>query len=184
MSQLTSLSEEEALAIEESFPIRTFEKGTFLLEEGQVATDVFFVVKGCIRNYQIVDGEEKTLDFYTENQTAAEFNSLANKVPTTKNFICIEETTVAIINSTKENELYLKHPRFETFCRTGMEQMMGNHQNYLSTILTLSPKERYLNLLNEKPDLIQRVPQYQLASYLGVEPETLSRIRKQLMVEY
>jgi CRP-like cAMP-binding protein len=181
MSQLTSLTEEETLAIEESFPIKTFIKGTYLLQEGQVATDAYFVVKGCIRTYKLVDGNEKTIDFFTENQSVANFSSLANETPSKYFLVCMEDTTVAIVNSVKELELYRKHPRFETFCRSGMEQMMGSQQDYFSEFMMLSPKERYLNLLNEKPDLIQRVPQYQLASYLGIEPETLSRIRKQIM---
>ena len=181
MSQLTNLTEEESLAIEESFPMKTFKKGTYLLKEGQVAVDSYFIIKGCIRNYQLVDGEEKTIDFYEDNQTAANFNSLANKTPSKHFFVCIEETTVAIVNNLKEQELYKKYPRFEAFCREGMEQMMGNQQEDFLKFKVSNPEERYLILLKERPTLINRVPQYQLASYLGIEPETMSRIRKRII---
>ena len=181
MSELTNLTSEEALAIEDNFPLKTFSKGIFLLKEGQISKDAYFVVNGCIRNYELIDGEEKTLDFYTENQSAANFNSLANSIPSKQNFVCIEETTVAVINSKKEQKLYKMFPRFETFCREGMEQMMGTQQEEFLKFLRLTPEERYLNLLNERPNLINRVPQYQLASYLGIKPETLSRIRKRIL---
>ena len=177
MSQMTNLSEEEALAIEESFPIQTFAKGTYLLKAGQVAIDAWYVVKGCVREYELMDGEEKTLAFYTEEYAVANFQSLANGSASRQSFVCVEETTLAVLNAEKEQRLYEKFPRFETFCRTGMEQMMGDKQLQLSRLMVMSPKERYLDLLKERPDLPNRVPQYQLASYLGIKPETLSRIR-------
>lgn len=180
MSQLTALTAEEALAIEESFPMKTCKKGTYLLKEGQVAADAFYLLTGCIRKYQIVDGEERTLAIYTEHQTVADFHSLANRLPTKHFYVCMEDATVAVVNSAKEQALYQKHPRFETFCRTGMEQMMGVQQDSMAELMVLGPKERYLKLLEDRPDLMQRVPQYHLASYLGIKPETLSRIRKQL----
>lgn len=180
MSQMTSLSADEVKSIEESFPIKTFNKDHLLLKEGMIATDAYFVIKGCVREYELIDGEEKTTAFYTENQSAINFNSQANKIPSTKYFECVEETIVAILNGEKEKSLYKKHPRFEHFCREGMEQMMGAQQEALSRFIVAGPKERYLQLMKERPDLINRVPQYQIASYLGVKPETLSRIRKKL----
>lgn len=181
LSEMTKLTPDETLAIERSFPMKTFPKGTYLLKEGQIAKDAYFVVSGCVRSYELLDGEEKTLDFFTENQSAANFLSLANGKPSSLNFVCSEETTVAIINGEKEKELYKAFPRFETFCRTGMEQMIGKQQEEISKFLKLNPEERYQNLLKERPNLMNRVPQYQLASYLGIKPETLSRIRKRII---
>jgi len=180
LSKMTPLTSIEVLAIENSFPLKTYSKGTYLLRAGRIARDAYFVVKGCIRSYELFNGEERTLNFYTENQSAANFNSLANGIASVINFVCTEETTVAIVNPEKEKELYRKFPRFETFCREGMEQMMGNQQEEISKFFKLSPEERYKNLLQERSGLIHRVPQYQLASYLGIKPETLSRIRKRI----
>lgn len=178
MSRLTSLTEEEELAIENSIPIKTFTKGTYLLKQGQVAIESYFIIEGCIREYELIGGEEKTTAFFTEHQSVANFNSLVNKIPSKQNFICSEATTVAILNEEKEKKLYRKFPRFETFCRTGMEKMMGEKQEELTEFITLKPEQQYLKLQTERPDLLHRVPQYQIASYLGIEPETLSRIRK------
>lgn len=180
MAQLTPLSEEETLAIEQSYPIKTFGKGTCLLKEGQIAKDAFMIVQGCVRKYLMADGEEVTTDFYTEGHTAADFHSLANQQPTRYNFICTEETTVAIVNEEKEEALYKRFPRFETICRVEFQKMSGTNEHKLATFNARNPEEKYLILLEERPDLFQRVPQYQIASYLGIKPETLSRIRKRI----
>lgn len=180
MSEMTTLSKEESESIKESFPIKSFEKKHLLLKEGKVAHNAYFIVKGLIREYELIDGEERTTAFYKENESAIDFHSQIKKIPSKKYFECIEATTVAVLNSDKEKDLYKKHPRFETFCREGMEQMMGNQQNMLSTYITLTPKERYLKFTQENSEIINRVPQYYIASYLGIKPETLSRIRKRI----
>lgn len=181
LATMTPLSEEEKMDIKQFIPIKEFEKGTHLMKEGQIARDAYFVIKGCIREYQLMDGEEKTTAFFIEQESAANFNSLANATPSTSNFICNENTTVAILNIEKEKELYRKYPRFETICRTGMEKMLGEKQNQLAEMIALKPEQRYLKLQEQRPELINRVPQFQIASYLGIQPETLSRIRKRLV---
>ncbi len=180
MSSMTPLTEEEKRAIEASFPIKTYEKGALLLRAGQIAHNAFFVIKGCVREYELVDGEEKTTAFFTEQQSVVNFNSLANGVPSKQYFQCNETTTVAVLNAQKEKQLYEEFPRFETFCRQGTEKMLGEKQSQLVEYISLKPEQRYEKLQRERPDLLNRVPQYQIASYLGVKPETLSRIRKRL----
>ncbi|MBB5267785.1 CRP-like cAMP-binding protein [Algibacter amylolyticus] len=182
MSNFLDLSIEEKQEIKKAFPIKTLKKETTLLKEGQIAKDAFVVIKGCIREYSIVDGEEVTSEFYTELQSAANFDSMANKKPSKYYFSCTEDTTVAIMNPEKENALYKKFPHFAEICRVEMEKMLGENQEAFSKFKNASPKERYLNLLKNRPDLMQRVPQYQIASYLGIKPETLSRIRKRILI--
>ena len=185
MSNFIKLTTAEKTAILEAFPINTYEKGVNLLREGQISKDAFFIIKGCVRKYFITDsGNENTVDFYTEYQSAVNFDSLSNNSPSKYYFSCTEDTTVAIINSEKENDLYEKFPRFGEICRIEMEKMLGKSQENLSVFINSTPKERYLNLLEERPNLINRVPQYQLASYLGIKPETLSRIRKRVSLNH
>lgn len=182
MSNFIDLNKEEKQGILEAFPIKTYKKGTDLLKEGQIAKDAFLVIKGCIRKYSIEDGEEKTTGFFTEFQSAINFDSMANNSPSKYYFTLTEDSIVAILNSEKETALYKKFPRFGEVCRVEMEKMLGASQEDLSAFINTTPKERYLNLLKEKPNLINRVPQYQLASYLGIKPETLSRIRKRISI--
>lgn len=181
MSALTPLTEEEKVEIERSFPLKEYSKDFHLLKEGQIAQNAYFVIEGCIREYELIDGEEKTIAFYTEHQSAANFHSLATGTASKCYFICTEDTTVAVLNAESEKALYRKHPRFETFCRTGMEKMLGEKQIQLAEFISLKPEQRYLKLREQRPDLINRVPQFQIASYLGIKPETLSRIRKRLV---
>jgi CRP-like cAMP-binding protein len=182
MSNFIDLTDDEKQGIINTFPIKTFAKGFNLLKEGQIAKDAFFVIKGCVRKYSIENGEEKTIDFYTEFQSAVNFDSMSNSSPSKYYFTCTEGSTLAIINSEKESELYKKFPRFGEVCRVEMEKMLGASQEEVAKSKNLTPKERYLNLIKEKPTLVQRVPQYQLASYLGIKPETLSRIRKKISI--
>ena len=183
MSSFIDLTDDEKQGILEAFPIKTYLKGTNLLKEGQIAKDAFLVIEGCVRKYSIDDGEEKTTGFYTEFQSAVNFDSISNSSPSKYYFTCVEDSTVAILNSEKENALYKKFPRFGEVCRVEMEKMLGASQEDLSTFINSTPKERYLTLVKNRPELIQRVPQYQLASYLGIKPETLSRIRKRVSLD-
>jgi CRP-like cAMP-binding protein len=180
MSNFIDLTNDEKQGILETFPIKTILKESFLLKEGQISKDAFVVIKGCIRKYYLQEGEEITTQFYTEFQSAADIESMANQSPSKYYLICSEDTTVAIMNSEKENALYKKFPRFAEVCRVQMEKVLGANQEAMSTFVHSTPKERYLNLMENRPDLIQRVPQYQLASYLGIKPETLSRIRNRV----
>ena len=182
MSNFIKLTEDEKQGIIDAFPIKSFVKGTDLLREGQIAKDAFFVIKGCVRKYSIDEGDERTTEFYTEFETATDFESISNKKPSKYFLNCLEDCTIAIINSNKETELYKKFPRFGDVCRVEMEKMLGASQEELSVFKKSTPKERYLKILKERPNLINRVPQYQVASYLGVKPETLSRIRKKISI--
>lgn len=183
LSQLTGLSVEEQEAIAQSFPIKAFGKGDFLLKEGQIARDAYWVIEGCVRKYAIEDGEEITSGLYTEGDSVADFNSLANQSPSKYCFVCTEKATVAVINSEKEAALYQRFPRFEAICRVEFEKMMGQKAEQSEAFARKTPEEKYLLLQVERPDLLQRVPQHQIASFLGIKPETLSRIRKRLTVK-
>lgn len=180
MSSFIDLTDDEKQDIRETFPVKTCAKGDFLLKEGQTAKDAYVVVKGCIRKFYLKDGEEITTDFFTEYQSAVDVDSMANQEPSKYYLVCTEDTTVAVMNSEKEHALYKKYPRFAEVCLVEMEKMLGENQEKMSTFIHSTPKERYLSLIKNRPDLIQRVPQHQLASYLGIKPETLSRIRKRI----
>lgn len=179
-SAIMPLSAEEIAGIRESMCIKTFKKGTILLKEGQVSKECYFILKGCVRQYYVVEGEEKTSNFFTENQWVVSVNSFMNKTPANHYFDCIEETTLVVGTEQKENDLYSRFPKFEKLARIALEKGFGEQQEIVATRVTDSAEQRYLDLIKNRPDLVQRVPQYQLASYLGIKPESLSRIRKRI----
>lgn len=174
------LTPEEIEAVDTLIPIKEFKKGRLLLEEGSIAKECYFNIKGCVRSYQILNGEEKTTQFFIEGDPIASLLSYLNKTPANHYFECIEDCTLAVLSFDNEQKLYKKHPKFEALCRNSIEQEFGKQQEVLQNYLTRNPEERYLMLQETRPELLQRVPQYHLATFLGVQPESLSRIRKRI----
>lgn len=177
------LSQEEIEAIVETMTIKEYKKGTILLREGQVSTEVYFVLEGCVRQYFLVDGEEKTNNFFTEEQWVISMNSFGQNIPSNHYMDCCLDCSLVVGNREKEEALYKKFPKFETVSRRVMEKVFAEQQEILSTFTTDSPEQRYLKLLKSRPDLFQKIPQYQIASYIGVKPESLSRIRKRILLK-
>lgn len=180
LATFPSLSDDEKEGIAANLSVRVFPKGTFLLREGEVATKCYFVLKGCVRQYYLLDGEEKTTAFFTEEQAVVSFTSYAQQKPSTHYVVCVEDTTTIVGYMEGEREMYEKFPKLETITRAMMEQDYGKSQEDFAAFMTSSPEERYRSLLETRPELFRRVPQHQIASYLGVTPESLSRIRKRL----
>ncbi len=172
-----AMSPEELQAIKDDFPIKMLKKGTFLLREGQVASKCFYIYKGLVREYYLMDGEARTTAFYMEGDSLSSYASRMYKTPAKHYWECMEETTVSICTENAEKELFRQFPRFESLCRIGVEELFSQYQETMALYMISSPEERYLHLLKNKPELLDRVPQYQLASYIGVKPESLSRIR-------
>jgi CRP-like cAMP-binding protein len=179
LSKYVTLSDELIAIIVENIVIHHFEKGTILLREGDKVDTCYQVLKGCMRSYVIRDGEDKTIDFYTEEQPVV-IPHFGEAIPSELYLECIEDTAAIVNNSDHEKEMYSKYPEFESVCRIVTEKMMEQNQVSFMDFKTASAEERYLQLIKERPNLIQRVPQYQLASFLGVKPESLSRIRRRI----
>ncbi len=178
--QHIDISDHEIHALKELIPIRSFEKNATLLDFGEISTNFYFIIDGLIRMYYIVDGIEKTAFFYSENNFVSAYESFTKQSPSKFSFQALEGTQVASISIEAAQKILKLHPKFDFIARIAMEEELIICQDIISSFITLNAEQRYKKLVISKPDIIQRVPQYHLASYLGVSPETLSRIRKRI----
>ena len=106
---------------------------------------------------------------------------IISKTPSEYYISCVEDTILTVTNPDIGVEINTKFPKFEIMCRILSEELLAKHQIDFDEFKTSSPEQRYLNLLQKRPDLIQRVPQHQLASYLGIKPQSLSRLRARIL---
>lgn len=180
ISKYITLNEDEKNAIVSLDIFRSVKKGMILLHEGQKTKNSYFVLKGCIRTYYVMEGEEKTTAFYTE-MDALTPNCVINKTPSEYFVSCVEDSIVLVSDSDMEVEINTKFPKFDVMCRKLSEELLAKKQVDFDAFKTSSPEQRYLNLMEKRPDLIQRVPQHQLASFLGMKPQSLSRIRARIV---
>lgn len=183
ISQFMPLGEAEAAEVAKNIKFKSFEKGDHLVKEGQVSKLCYFVLKGCVRQYYLVDGEEKTTNFFTEGQPVTAYEGTFKRKPSKYYLTCIEDSILTIGTPEDEVAFFQKFPRLEPASRMAVEEELGKSQGMLSSYILNSPEEHYMNLLKTRSKRSGRVPQYQLASYLGITPESLSRIRKRITLK-
>lgn len=180
MTQIAPLSDAEINTILELIKIRAHKRGKVLLREGQARNVCYFVLQGCVRQFYLVDGEEKTTNFFTEGQPVSISGFPFEDKPSKSFLVCNEDCILIEGRPEDEQAFFDKLPRMEMVNRVGVEMELQKSQDNFAEFIIKSPEERYLNLMETRPELLDRVPQYQLASYLGVTPESLSRIRKRI----
>ncbi|RKD85987.1 Crp/Fnr family transcriptional regulator [Mangrovibacterium diazotrophicum] len=179
ISQYVSLTPEEIDIIKSQNLINFYPRGTVLLSEGERAKDCYFVLQGCVRSYYLVDGEDKTTEFFTENQTINPVSYLM-KEPSSYYLSCLEDCVIALGNEERNRELMNKVPKLGAMVVNLSGELLSQKQDTLDDFKKMSPEMRYLKLLDSRPDLFQRVPLYHIASYLGITPVSLSRMRKRI----
>jgi CRP-like cAMP-binding protein len=180
ISKYITLTEEEKNVLLSLDLFHSVKKGTVLLKEGQNTQNSFFVLKGCIRSYYVKDGEEKTTAFYTEMEALTP-PCVTSKTPSDYYISSIEDCILLISNADMSEAVNSKFPKFDTMCMKFSEELLAKERMEFDEFKTSSPEQRYLNLLQKRPDLIQRVSQHQLASYLGIKPQSLSRLRARIL---
>lgn len=180
-SQFDDLLAEEIEAIVAHTELIDFKKSSTILREGQISTHCYFIVEGCIRQYQIVNGEEKTNAFFTENQAVISYSSYMEATPSDFYLSCLEDCQLIVGSREQEQILYQKYPRLQNLLNILMPQDFSKTQKHLASMLSHNPEERYLSLLKNEAALLQRVPLQYIASYIGITPESLSRIRKRII---
>lgn len=178
MARFTSLNEAEQQAILDEIVVEEYKKGAVLLHQGDVPVKCYFVLKGCVRQHSVDEGgHEATSGFYTEEQAISMFS---HHKPSEYTFTCLEDSVLVVGDLDTEEEMYRKHRQLELMTRKMIEESFGQMQEEFAVFIASTPEERFKSLVRNRSHLIDRVPQHQLASYLGMTPESLSRIKKRL----
>lgn len=161
--------------------VREASKGERLLVQGEWSRECFFVLKGCLRQFAVdEEGREQTYNFFTEGQTAIVYQAYTLGLPSDYTIESIEDAVLIVGDFLTEATMMEKHSELPDITRSFMEMNLAEVQDERANFVKSSPEQRYISLLKDRPDLPDRVPQHQIASYLGMTPESLSRIKKRL----
>lgn len=176
-----SLQPEELDLLDHYFEQRTLKRKELLLGEGEVCKFIAFIDSGTIRHYHTKNGNEKTCDISFAGSWVTDFQSFNSGAPGIMNLQAMEITTMSVISNQKLSALYSRCPKYETYGRIMAEQVAQRATDIAMSLSSEKPEERFINLLNSKPDIFQRVSQRYIANFLGISPESLSRIRARVM---
>lgn len=174
------LDADERAFLEEHIPMVQYSKGDMILTEGKLARTIYFVVQGCVRLFYNNNGNDRTAFFYTEGKFICAGESYTFDVPARENFQALEDSVIMHFSKDLNEKLLARSPKFEVLARIATEDELITCQRVIESFVSKSAEERYNELLEQHADLFQRAPQQYIASYLGVSPETLSRIKKRV----
>lgn len=161
---------------------KTIEKGAYYLKQGQVQKKLGFVVKGLLRQYYIdLKGKEITVNFTNEHNFSTDYNAFVQQIPSNYNIKCLEQTTIIELDYKRIQEGYLKYKNYERFGRLIAEKILIQRQKRIESLLFDSAEMRYKNFISKHSKLFNRISLSHLSTYLGVERQSLSRIRKSIL---
>ena len=176
------IDEEEKELIRAKFHSRLFRKRQFVLQEGDVCTQFNFVIRGCLRTYKIDEkGSMHILQFATENNWISDLGSFHKKKPSALNIDALEDTVVLQTSYDELISLFTAAPKFDRIFRVLIENNVIRLQERLLQTISSTAEERYQSFLEIYPHLLNRLPQTQIASFLGITPEFLSRLRSKMV---
>lgn len=179
--QVTTLDDDEIQLFKSLFKERTLKKGEFFLASGEVNKQMGFIHQGLLRYFVYKNEEEATLEFSKEGEFVAEYQSFVQQSPSIQSIQAIEDSVLLTINRNDLHEIYEHTKNGNKIGRIVIEHRFNILVRQLLSIYMHNPDERYKNFIKVYPDLVQRVPQYYIASYVGVKPQSLSRIRKRII---
>lgn len=181
ISALIELSDDDISIVRRFFKPRTFEKGAHFLLAGDVCCEVVFINRGIFRFYINRDGEDLTYDFAAENQFASDYTSFLVAQPSTKNIEVLVTAETLVITHDDLQKLYREMREGERLGRFIAESIFVASIQQITSLYQDKPDERYRNFVRNYPHIEQRVPQYIIASYVGIKPQSLSRIRRRFL---
>lgn len=178
IEKFVKLTEEESQIFSSYFKEVKIKKRQFIVQPNFTARHRHYVLKGAFRSYVVGDdGQEHTITFAIDDWWITDYNSYIFQQPATMFVVALEDSIIIQIDYDNEQELKQLSPKFEKFFRIMAERGLASQQRRIISNLTQTAEERYDNFVSKYPQIVQRVPQYALASYLGMTTEFLSRIR-------
>ncbi len=183
IKKIIALNQQQEEALRAVIKTKKIKRKEYVLREGQVCNYATFIVNGSLRYYYLIDGEEYTGQFFFEDSWYADFESYLTGKPSNENIEALEDCEILLLYKHDLESLYVQHPIFEKFGRVMVENAFLGLKNKNKMLTLESPEERYLSLLNDRPLVFKRVPLKYIASYLSIQPESLSRIRKRLYMD-
>jgi CRP-like cAMP-binding protein len=180
ITRYVNLSEVELEDITNKFKCKVVRKNSYLLRQGNTCKDLVFVQKGCLRLYYLKDDIDVSVWFAFQHSSAIEIYSFISGNASEYFIQAIEDSEVLYLSKTELNKLYQRQPKMQEMMRNFWEDVILNLINRFTALQKDSAEKRYLDLLN-KPAYLETIPQKYLASFIGVTPTSLSRIRKQLI---
>ncbi|MEM6261981.1 MAG: Crp/Fnr family transcriptional regulator [Bacteroidota bacterium] len=175
-------SDKERSSIREYLITRDVPKNHLLVDLGDISSEVFFINKGCVRFYYLTEaGEEITGFIFTENMFTGSHESFFSQTPSTQVLQTLEPCELVVLPYEGLQTLFDTVPKMNIFVRKLLEQRMSHAQKVVASLIMNKPEKRYTSMLELQPDLVNRIPQQVLATYLGITPVSLSRIRKRIM---
>lgn len=178
IKKIVPFQQEEFDVFAQQLSVKQLKKNEVWEEMGKVSECMGFVNMGMLRQYYIKEGDEFTDCFYAEGEFVGNYISYLSQEPSTTMTVAMEPCELLIIHFAELEKLYKDIPAVEQFSKIVGEQKLFELNKRNSSLLMDSPEERYYKLIEQRPDLHKRVPQYLIAQYLGIRPESLSRIRK------
>ncbi|MET3536194.1 Crp/Fnr family transcriptional regulator [Chryseobacterium limigenitum] len=181
VTRFINLSQDEEKFFTDLLTCETFPKKTVLLREGEVCQFEGYIQKGCVRVYYLDDnGFEVTILFAIEDWWTSDIASFQEQKPSKLYIETLEDSEIYMLNPTTKEKLLKEYPKFERVFRMLVQRNLSTLQNRLVNTISKSASDRYLEFVKVYPTIPQRVPQYYIASYLGVSKEFVSTIRKRL----
>lgn len=156
---------------------------TVLLQEGKISQHYIFIEKGCVRTFFNNNGDDKTVQFFFENEGLSSFDSFVNNVPSSFTIEAIEPSVIYLLPKQYVTQLMDELSHEPDFAQMILQMTARRQMHYINEFVSIirdTPEQRYQLLLSERPHIIQRVPQHYIASYLGVSKVHLSRIKSKL----
>ena len=180
LTEQLNLDNKNAVEFSRHFQIKKLNKGDYFLRNGNYCNEIAFINTGAMYCVYNKNGIAKIDEFSFENEFITDYRNILLKKPSDKDIICLEDCELSIVHTQILENTLVKNPAFERIGRLIAEGLFINYNLKAKSLFLDDAETRYLNLLSQKPNLPQRVPQYLVASYLNISPETLSRIRRKI----